>query len=212
MSIVSIVSSNPASSHFLSFSAWPSKTPFELIGISAKQPDMSQCDRVFGPRVSSSCRAFDFTLYFEDVFFAIVPNVAFLLLVPAAVYHLLRSQNVVKRSKLLFSKAASISTSLLLFSSRCRHWVLTLVPGCLPRIDLMPNCLSRLETLELIRLDSGIAGSRYPRPSHCHRGRHLLMAASPTLYEAIDLTRCLPRSCDRGQRSSSPHALVGPTG
>lgn len=30
-------------------------------------------DRLFGPRVDPSCRAFDFTLFFEDVFFACLP-------------------------------------------------------------------------------------------------------------------------------------------
>jgi hypothetical protein len=37
-------------------------------------------DRIFGPRVDPSCRAFDFTLFFEDIFFACLPTAVFFLL------------------------------------------------------------------------------------------------------------------------------------
>ena len=39
-------------------------------------------DRLFGPRVDPSCRGFDFTLFFEDVFFACLPAAVFFLLLP----------------------------------------------------------------------------------------------------------------------------------
>lgn len=39
-------------------------------------------DATFGPRVDPSCRGFDFTLLFEDIFFACVPTAIFLLSLP----------------------------------------------------------------------------------------------------------------------------------
>jgi hypothetical protein len=65
------------------------------------------CDAAFGPRVHISCRAFDFTLYFEDVVFACLPSAVFLLLLPMSWAVLLKSPDVVKRSKLLAAKLAS---------------------------------------------------------------------------------------------------------
>lgn len=62
------------------------------------------CDRAFGPQVAVSCRAFDFTLYFEDTVFAILPTAALLLLLPLPLGFLLRNPKVVKRSKLLTVK------------------------------------------------------------------------------------------------------------
>ncbi|OKL58596.1 hypothetical protein UA08_06381 [Talaromyces atroroseus] len=38
-------------------------------------------DNTFGPRVNSSCRAFDFTLLFEDAFFSVLPTSLFLIVV-----------------------------------------------------------------------------------------------------------------------------------
>ncbi|KAK6075818.1 ABC transporter [Seiridium cupressi] len=62
------------------------------------------CDRAFGPRVALSCRAFDFTLYFEDAVFAVLPTAALLLLLPLPLVFLLRNPKVVKGSKLLTAK------------------------------------------------------------------------------------------------------------
>ncbi|KAK9779085.1 putative Multidrug resistance-associated protein [Seiridium cardinale] len=62
------------------------------------------CDRAFGPRVALSCRAFDFTLYFEDAVFAVLPTAALLLLLPLPLVFLLRNPKVVKGSKLLAAK------------------------------------------------------------------------------------------------------------
>ena len=39
-------------------------------------------DDQFGPRVDLACRPFDFTLLFEDAFFAALPAALFLLLLP----------------------------------------------------------------------------------------------------------------------------------
>ncbi|KAH6648221.1 putative multidrug resistance-associated protein [Truncatella angustata] len=62
------------------------------------------CDRAFGPRVASSCRAFDFTLYFEDAVFAVLPTAALLLFLPLSLVLSSRNPKVVKRSKLLAVK------------------------------------------------------------------------------------------------------------
>lgn len=55
---------------------------------------MSGCqidkDRVFGPRVSSDCRALDFTLYFEDLILVCIPSALFILLAPLRLLTLLR--------------------------------------------------------------------------------------------------------------------------
>lgn len=47
-------------------------------------------DQAFGPRVSTDCRSFDFTLQFEDVVFACVPSAIFVLLAPSRIAHLVR--------------------------------------------------------------------------------------------------------------------------
>ncbi|KAK5991839.1 ABC multidrug transporter B [Cladobotryum mycophilum] len=66
---------------------------------------MSLCDRVFGPRIDVSCRAFDFTIYFEDIFLATLPNVIFLITLSRSLYGLINNGNVVERSKALVFKA-----------------------------------------------------------------------------------------------------------
>ena len=74
------------------------------------------CDRAFGPRVALDCRAFDFTLYFEDAFFAILPTAALLLLLPLPLVFLLRNPKVVKRSKLLAAKLVGSGSLLSLYT------------------------------------------------------------------------------------------------
>lgn len=64
-------------------------------------------DAVFGPRVSIACRAFDFTLYFEDVFFACLPAALFLLLFPVELWLLRSEPRRVQRSALLGCKLVS---------------------------------------------------------------------------------------------------------
>lgn len=46
----------------------------------------SDSDHGLGPRVSSQCRGFDFTLNFEDAFFHLIPPALFLLLLPIWVF------------------------------------------------------------------------------------------------------------------------------
>lgn len=65
-------------------------------------------DAIFGPQVDSTCRSFDFTLYFEDIFLLCLPATVFILLLPATVISLLSRPVVIKRnSKLLAAKIVS---------------------------------------------------------------------------------------------------------
>ncbi|KAK3332944.1 P-loop containing nucleoside triphosphate hydrolase protein [Cercophora scortea] len=62
-------------------------------------------DKTFGPRIDPSCRAFDFTLLFEDVFFACLPSIIFLVLLPFHIRVLARSSRFCTvRSRLLLAK------------------------------------------------------------------------------------------------------------
>ncbi|CRG87245.1 Multidrug resistance-associated protein 6 [Talaromyces islandicus] len=61
----------------------------------------SVADAVFGPRVSIACRAFDFTLYFEDVFLSCLPAALFLALLPLECWRLRNEPLRVQRSALL---------------------------------------------------------------------------------------------------------------
>ncbi|ETS75107.1 hypothetical protein PFICI_13591 [Pestalotiopsis fici W106-1] len=66
-------------------------------------------DRVFGPRINTSCRALDFTLLFEDIFFACLPAAVFLSLLPTHIAVLRRSPVVCSvRTKLLVAKLTTL--------------------------------------------------------------------------------------------------------
>ncbi|KAF2253629.1 putative multidrug resistance-associated protein [Trematosphaeria pertusa] len=67
---------------------------------------MSHCDESIGPRVDPSCRSFDFTLYFQDLFFSTTPNAILLVLLVLPVARLLRAQDIVRRTKSVAVKAA----------------------------------------------------------------------------------------------------------
>jgi ATP-binding cassette, subfamily C (CFTR/MRP), member 1 len=63
------------------------------------------CDAAFGPPVQTSCRSFDFTLYFEDVVLATLPAAVFLLALPLPAFELWKGESVVKFSKSLAFKS-----------------------------------------------------------------------------------------------------------
>ncbi|KAF1976918.1 ABC transporter [Bimuria novae-zelandiae CBS 107.79] len=67
---------------------------------------MSHCDQRIGPRVNPSCRSFDFTLYFQDLFFAITPQAILIVFLILPTIRLLGAQDVVKRTKKAVVKAA----------------------------------------------------------------------------------------------------------
>ncbi|KAF6834852.1 ABC transporter [Colletotrichum musicola] len=70
-------------------------------------------DRSFGPRVDPDCRSFDFTLRFEDIFFACLPSALFILLAPSRIALLLRQPTAFSlRSKLLAAKLVTLTALL----------------------------------------------------------------------------------------------------
>jgi ATP-binding cassette, subfamily C (CFTR/MRP), member 1 len=69
------------------------------------------CDSHFGPRVDPSCRNLDFTLYFEDVVFGILPASAFLFLLPCALYLLYNKPKVIDRISLVLAKLVRLFTT-----------------------------------------------------------------------------------------------------
>ncbi|KAH8195528.1 hypothetical protein TruAng_010313 [Truncatella angustata] len=82
-------------------------------------------DKTFGPRVDTSCRSFDFTLLFEDIFLTCLPIAVFLSLLPSHVTVLAKSPAVSSvRSKLLGSKLTILTgilvTQIILLALRTR--------------------------------------------------------------------------------------------
>ncbi|KAJ5705884.1 hypothetical protein N7536_001573 [Penicillium majusculum] len=64
---------------------------------------LSVADAALGPRVNVACRNFDFTVYFEDLFFVCLPTALFLLGLPASLWLLWNEPRRIKRStRLLF--------------------------------------------------------------------------------------------------------------
>lgn len=61
-------------------------------------------DNRFGPRVASQCRPFDFTLLFEDAFFALLPAAIFLLSIAFRLPALLRAPVKVASHRLATTK------------------------------------------------------------------------------------------------------------
>jgi ATP-binding cassette subfamily C (CFTR/MRP) protein 1 len=57
-------------------------------------------DNQFGPRVNTACRAFDFTLLFENGFFIALPAALFLLLFPLRIRTLWKASGKMSSYKL----------------------------------------------------------------------------------------------------------------
>ncbi|KAI0128261.1 P-loop containing nucleoside triphosphate hydrolase protein [Xylariales sp. AK1849] len=70
-------------------------------------------DRQFGPRVDIECRAFDFTLLFEDIFFLALPATIFLCLLPFRLRTIWRSSNEASSYKRVIWKLALYAVLLL---------------------------------------------------------------------------------------------------
>lgn len=65
---------------------------------------LSVADAALGPRVNVACRNFDFTVYFEDLFFVCLPTALFLLGLPACLWLLWNEPRRIKRSTRLLCK------------------------------------------------------------------------------------------------------------
>ncbi|KAK9787197.1 hypothetical protein SCARD494_10727 [Seiridium cardinale] len=74
---------------------------------------VAAADDAFGPRVDIACRAFDFAIFFEDLFFSCLPSALFLLLFPVASRQLWRQPRRVEPSKLLLWKLVALSALLI---------------------------------------------------------------------------------------------------
>lgn len=61
-------------------------------------------ETTFGPAVASCRRAFDFTLFFEELFFKLLPSIPFVLVAGARVAVLVRVQPESRRGVLYFAK------------------------------------------------------------------------------------------------------------
>ncbi|PYH94329.1 hypothetical protein BO71DRAFT_430061 [Aspergillus ellipticus CBS 707.79] len=66
---------------------------------------VANSDNHFGPRVDPSCRPFDFTLLFEDAFFAVLPAALLMLLLPARLQLLRRAPVKMTTYRLAISKS-----------------------------------------------------------------------------------------------------------
>jgi ATP-binding cassette subfamily C (CFTR/MRP) protein 1 len=73
-------------------------------------------DRCFGPRVDMACRAFDFTLFFEDVFFAGLPSALFLVLLAPRLLALRRASVKLASNRQAMYKLVIPSNQLLLLT------------------------------------------------------------------------------------------------
>ncbi|KAL4804941.1 P-loop containing nucleoside triphosphate hydrolase protein [Aspergillus unguis] len=120
-------------------------------------------DAAFGPRVSTTCRSFDFTLTFEDAFLSILPTALFLLISPIAIYRLRNEAQKIRRSLLLGWKLTTLSA---LFAS---HLVFLIVrekqksPGR-DSLSLAADCLELVAFLIALVL-SYVSHCRSIRPS-----------------------------------------------
>ncbi|KAI1762970.1 ABC transporter [Hypoxylon sp. FL1150] len=131
-------------------------------------PDYS--DGAFGPRVDPACRSFDFTLQFEDVFFACLPAAIFLALLPARIAPLLLNSKSPASSDILFpvnSKllgakltvlTAVLAAQLALLALRAQH------PAFATGASLTADILSVIATVAALIL-SFIDHTRRFRPS-----------------------------------------------
>ncbi|KAL4734230.1 P-loop containing nucleoside triphosphate hydrolase protein [Aspergillus similis] len=126
--------------------------------ISGSLPCVAAADAAFGPRVSVACRAFDFTVYFEDLFFACVPAALFLLCCPASACLLWKEPCRIKRSKLLIWKLISL---LALWACQIGF----LVVRRLGSSTLRNNASLAADVLEVVAI-AGAGGLSYMH--HCH--------------------------------------------
>lgn len=72
--------------------------------------DCAEADNSFGPLVPTSCRAFDFTLLFENIFLSLLPSAA---LVLASSFRLWKIRHA----------GAGTTRALLQFSKQVRHYL-----------------------------------------------------------------------------------------
>ncbi|PYH40847.1 putative ABC multidrug transporter [Aspergillus saccharolyticus JOP 1030-1] len=121
----------------------------------------SQCprtsDAVFGPRVNVACRAFDFTVYFEDVMLACLPAALFLSLLPISVLQLWKEPRRIRRSTRLALKLVTLGALL-----ACQMGFMALRRSQAPSAPLDASLAA--EVLEIVATASALGLSYL---SHC---------------------------------------------
>ncbi|KAK7450770.1 ABC transporter [Colletotrichum acutatum] len=120
-------------------------------------------DRSFGPRVDHQCRSFDFTLFFEDVFFACLPSALLLLLVSPPLISMRRRRVVATlQSKLFFGKLATLTA---LFAFQITFLALRIrYPSSKTRVSISADVLAITSTIVIFAL-SALTHERSQRPS-----------------------------------------------
>ncbi|KJZ71681.1 hypothetical protein HIM_08919 [Hirsutella minnesotensis 3608] len=122
----------------------------------------SRADSELGPRVHVACRAFDFTLLFEDGFFTALPAAVFLIILPWRLWQLYRRPVLITSPHLTVCKLGMLSVLFCLYvvSATLR----TRFPDMYSQIGLASDVLGATSVLFGCLL-SFVEDQRSPRPS-----------------------------------------------
>ncbi|KAK0373893.1 ABC transporter [Colletotrichum limetticola] len=120
-------------------------------------------DQSFGPRVDHHCRSFDFTLFFEDMFFACLPSGLLLFLTPALLISLQRRRVVsTHQSELSYAKLTTLTA---LFAFQVVFLALrTRYPSVKTTASISADVISIASTIAVFAL-SALTHRRSQRPS-----------------------------------------------
>ncbi|KAF4814325.1 ABC transporter atnG [Colletotrichum tropicale] len=136
-------------------------------------------DNRFGPRIAFECRPFDFTLFFEDEIFHVIPAAIFLLLIPSRLFSIVRTPVKLTTYKIALSKLG------LLAALGAFHLSFLIVQTKTPSINTTLSLASGILTFVAVlaaSLHSILEDQRSTRPSD------LLI-----LYFSVSAILALPR-------------------
>lgn len=184
----------------------------------AEMACLPSSDRVFGPRVDPRCRSFDFTIQFEDIFFACLPAAVFLLLSLPYIARLVQRRPAVRslRSGLVFAKL--VRHPLHVQPKIIRHWdelsmgISTLTQrfavcihhpsGHTTRLPRHPSPRPRVD------LRQRIPCGRHPQ-LRCNTGSvHPLRSHPPALIPPLHTTKPLPLGRRPPRRPARAHPMA----
>ncbi|KAJ5450830.1 ABC transporter integral membrane type 1 [Penicillium cf. griseofulvum] len=130
---------------------------------------LSVADAALGPRVNVACRNFDFTVYFEDLFFVCLPTALFLLGLPTSLWLLWNEPRRIKRSTRLLFKIAALVT---LFACQLAFLVLRRLGSTV----IQTNASLAADVLEVVAISSAIV------LSYIHHCRSIRPSTLLTLF------------------------------
>ncbi|CAI7588489.1 unnamed protein product [Penicillium discolor] len=130
---------------------------------------LSVADAALGPRVNVACRNFDFTVYFEDLFFVCLPTALFLLGLPASLWLLWNEPRRIKRSTRLLCKIATLVT---LFACQLAFLLLRRLGSTV----IQTNASLAADVLEVVAISSAIV------LSYIHHCRSIRPSTLLTLF------------------------------